>query len=188
VTLWRQKNQAIELSRFWRYFPVAHHPLRTRLSAKTAIIDSVRIQVQPFYGWGWSYRSGEQYAVPPPFCLDTEVIENGDFKTAIGRLDLPSHPLASMWIFLSPIRAGNTWNLSHLCAFSEQPSIPDDEEKIDVLGKVIGAANVTGFAHVELSTERYDVKLTPRLSSSGPITAGTSPTPLRPARGEDSAK
>jgi len=117
------------------------------------MIDLVRIRVQPFYGWGWSNRSQERCDVPPPFSLDAEIIEEGEFKTAIGRLELTSHSLASMWIFLSPIRAGNTWSWSHLCAFPEKPSIPDYPEKLDVLRNVISAATVTGFAHVEISTE-----------------------------------
>jgi hypothetical protein len=110
----------------------------------------VRIQVEPFYGWGWSCRDGKGAAVPPPFNLDAVITETDGFKTAVGLLDQAAHPLASMWIFLSPILAGNTWNLSHLCAFTDQPSISDNEENVNALGKVIASAQISGFARVSL--------------------------------------
>jgi hypothetical protein len=109
------------------------------------------------YGWGWSYRDGKAAPVPPPFSLGAVVAENHGFKRAVGRLDQPEHPLASMWVFLSPIIAGNAWNLSHVCVFNDQPSMPDNEgkvldneEKVNVLFKVINAADITGFARVEI--------------------------------------
>ena len=67
-----------------------------------------------------------------------------------------------MWVFLSPIIAGNTWNLSHVCVFNDQPSLPDDadktlddEAKATVLGKVIDAAEITGFARVKSPTRPF---------------------------------
>jgi hypothetical protein len=117
----------------------------------------MKIRVEPINGWGWSYRNGKEKAVPPPFSLEAVVEENHGFKTALGRLNQPSHPVASMWVFLSPIIAGNEWSFSHLCAFNDQPSMPgdgetilDNESKANVLGKVIAAADVTGFARVEI--------------------------------------
>jgi hypothetical protein len=104
------------------------------------------------YGWGWSYRDGKRAEVPPPFTFEAVVTETDGFKTATGRSDQNSHPLASMWLFLSPIRAGNTWQYSHICVFNERPSIPEDADKLSVLGKVIAAADVTGFAHVFVDT------------------------------------
>lgn len=108
--------------------------------------------MKPFYGWGWSYRSGKGAAVPPPFSLDARVTETAGFKTAVGRFDEPAHPLGSMWIFLSPIPAGNTWNLSHVCCFRDQPSVHDDEQRVDALRGIIAAADITGFAHVDVTT------------------------------------
>src|SRR5690348_1399713 len=64
-----------------------------------AIIERVRLQAEPMYGWGWSYRNGKNAPVPPPFSLNAVVNEADGFKTALGRLDQPTHPLTSMWIF-----------------------------------------------------------------------------------------
>jgi len=108
-------------------------------------------------GWGWSYRNGQVAAVPPPFTLEAVLTENHGLKNALGQLDQTAHPLASMWVFLSPIIAVNEWRLSHLCAFHEQPQMPidsieifDDEKKVDILSKVIDGADITGFARVEI--------------------------------------
>ncbi|MFC5861959.1 hypothetical protein ACFPT7_06615 [Acidicapsa dinghuensis] len=113
--------------------------------------------MDPIYGWGWSYRNGVTARVPPPFILDVVIAENYGLKRVLGRVEEPSHPLASMWVFLSPIIAGNDWSHSHVCAFKGQPSLPDEvdkgldnEDKGNVLGKVIAAADITGFAHVDI--------------------------------------
>jgi hypothetical protein len=100
---------------------------------------TMTFDVQPIYGWGWS-ADGHNVEVPGPFRLDTVVNEKDGFKTAIGRLDSPGHPLSAMWIVLSPIQATKAWEWSHLCAFPSEPSIPDD------LKTLVEAASLTGFA------------------------------------------
>ena len=115
--------------------------------------------MEPIYGWGWSRCDGKSAAVPPPFSLEVVLAEGQGFKKALGRVDQPSHPLALMWVFLSPIIAGNTWSLSHVCAFNDQPFTPDDgeeflsnEQKAKVLSEVIASADITGFARVEVDS------------------------------------
>jgi hypothetical protein len=95
--------------------------------------------VQPIYGWGWR-ANGHIVEVPGPFRMETVAKERGDFKTAVGRLDSPGHPLSAMWIVLSPIQATKTWEWSHLCAFPNEPSIPD------ALNALAESAPFTGFA------------------------------------------
>lgn len=56
--------------------------------------------------------------MPPAFSLEAVVTEINGFKTAVGRSERTSHPLASMWILLSPIIAGNTSEHSHVFAFT----------------------------------------------------------------------
>ena len=99
------------------------------------------------YGWGWSYSSGKNADVPGPFSIEVVVDDMNGFKTAIGRVDDGKHPLTKMWIVLSPIQAINKWDLSHVCAFNEKPDIADE------LGKLIAAADVTGFARAFIDAE-----------------------------------
>jgi hypothetical protein len=72
--------------------------------------------------------------------MKTAVNEKGEFKTAIGRFDDPEHLLSGMWVVLSPIQAGRTWEWSHLCGFLTEPSIPAD------LKTLVESAPLTGFA------------------------------------------
>ena len=78
--------------------------------------------------------------MPGPFSLEAVVGDVNGFKTAIGRMNEAQHPLTRMWIVLSPIQAINKWDLCHVCAFSEKPTIPDE------LAELIAVADVTGFA------------------------------------------
>jgi hypothetical protein len=76
--------------------------------------------------------------------MDMIVRERQDgFKTAIGRLDTPEHPLTSMWVVLSPFPTGNNaWDMAHVCGFSEEPTMPDD------IKTLVESAPLTGFARV----------------------------------------
>ena len=99
----------------------------------------MEFDVQPIYGWGWSFDT-LKIGVPAPFRMTVAISEQGEFKTATGKFDAPGHPLSGMWIVLSPIQAGKTWEASHLCAFPTEPSIPAD------LKTLVESAPVTGFA------------------------------------------
>lgn len=107
----------------------------------------MRFEVQPIYGWGWSYGRS-QFEVPGPFSLDAAVNERHEgFKTATGRVDSADHPLALMWIVLSPFPTGNNpWDLAHVCAFPDKPTIPDD---VMIL---VESAPITGFARVAVQS------------------------------------
>ena len=91
------------------------------------------------HGWGWS-SSGQNVSVPGPCSIEAVFDDMSGFKTAMGWINDERHPLANMWVVLSPIQAINKWDLCHVCAFSEKPDIPDE------LSKLIAVAKVTGFA------------------------------------------
>ena len=99
----------------------------------------MEFDVQPIYGWGWR-SEGCRAEVPPPFGVKAVVNEKSEFKTAIGTVEDPQHPLAGMWVVFSPIQAIKTWEWSHLCAFPTEPSIPGDLETL------VKSAPLTGFA------------------------------------------
>jgi hypothetical protein len=86
--------------------------------------------------------------VPPPFTLEVEAANRDGFKTAIGHLEQTAHPLATLWIVLSPLGAQGNWGFSHVCAFEKEPSIPDDPNKVAALGELIKSAEITGFARI----------------------------------------
>ena len=94
--------------------------------------------------------SGKSAGVPGPFWLEAAVADVNGFKTATGRMDEEKHPLTEMWIVLSPIQTLNKWDLCHVCAFSEKPDI------LDELGKLIAAANVTGFARAFVDADNVE--------------------------------
>lgn len=77
-----------------------------------------------------------------PFRMDTVVNEKGGFRTALGKFYDPRHPLSAMWIVLSPMQGAQSWKWSHLCAFPNEPSIPND------LKTLVESAPLTGFAKV----------------------------------------
>lgn len=91
-------------------------------------------------GDGLILSYGERAGVPGPFVMEAEVDDRNGFQTAIGQISDAKHPLADRWIVLSPIQAIKKWDLCHICAFKGRPDRPDE------LGKLIAAADVTGFA------------------------------------------
>ena len=100
------------------------------------------------YGWGWSYSTGASVQVPPPFTLDVEAVNRDGFKTAVGHMEQTDHPLAMLWIVLAPLGAQSKWGFSHVCAFEQEPSIPENSDKLAALGELIKSAEITGFAGV----------------------------------------
>ena len=106
----------------------------------------MKFDVQPIYGWGWS-NGPHRFEVPGPFSMDALVRDKPGFKTATGRLHNPDHPLASMWVILSPFPTGNNpWDMAHVCGFPEEPAIPDD------IKTLVESAPLTGFARVTVQT------------------------------------
>ena len=108
-------------------------------STDATIEGAVKFHVQPIYGWGWS-SDNQSFEVPGPFQIETVVNEYGGLKTASGMFYELGHALSAMWIVLSPIQAANTWEWSHICAFPDKPTIPED------LKTLIESAPLTGFA------------------------------------------
>jgi hypothetical protein len=111
----------------------------------------MRLQVNPIYGWGWYKTEGEALEVPAQFVLDaaveTPVDSRKSFTTALlGHLsDDSSHPLAGLWILLSP-RGGGAYNPR---AFVEKPEIQFYS------GGDAAQPCITGFAYVaESGTDR----------------------------------
>jgi len=100
---------------------------------------AVEFDVRPIYGWGWD-SEGRFIRVPAPFRIKTIVYEKDEFKSALGKVCDPEHPLSGMWVALSPMQAMKTWEWSHLCAFPTEPSIPVD------LKALVESAPLTGFA------------------------------------------
>jgi hypothetical protein len=43
---------------------------RPGVPVSLAVTEPVRVQVEPMYGCGWSYRSGKHVAVLPPFSIE----------------------------------------------------------------------------------------------------------------------
>lgn len=77
-----------------------------------ASIASMKLHVEPVYGWGWTDLRGQSIEVPAPFVLDVSVLKDGQpFHTAAGRLDDQcDHPLRGLWIVLSQRHAVNDGN------------------------------------------------------------------------------
>jgi hypothetical protein len=74
-----------------------------------ASITSMKLLVEPIYGWGWTDLQGQSVDVPGPFVLNVSVQEEGQpFNAATGRLDDQcDHPLRGLWIVLSQRHAVN---------------------------------------------------------------------------------
>lgn len=66
-------------------------------------IASMKLFVEPIYGWGWADLQGRSIEVPRPFALDVTVLKEGQpFHTAAGKLENDGdHPLRGLWIVLS---------------------------------------------------------------------------------------
>jgi hypothetical protein len=100
----------------------------------------MKLLVKPFYGWGWFKADGSLMEVPPPFELEVTMLHSGQpSQRAVGQVPLsPNHPLAGLWICLTPRFFPN--DACNLVAFAQEPNVSG--ESMGTRGPVL----FTGFA------------------------------------------
>ncbi|HTW35432.1 MAG TPA: hypothetical protein VMD53_12515 [Rhizomicrobium sp.] len=106
----------------------------------------MKLDVKPFYGWGWFDAKGGAVEVPPPFELDAQVIKQGQpFHSALGLASLPDHPLSNLWILLTQRHTTNDGDYN-LSAFSEKPTVKTDPTRFSgkqVMSGFVSAAVIS---------------------------------------------
>jgi hypothetical protein len=102
--------------------------------------EIMKLEITPYYGWGWSNAKGGVVTVPDRFELEAKVIEAGQpFYSVLGQLTAANHPLNGLWILLAQRHSLND-GLYNLWAFAEKPAIQITAAKFPM------EPIITGFA------------------------------------------
>jgi hypothetical protein len=98
----------------------------------------MKLQITPYYGWGWSDAKGGAVRVPEPFELEVEIIEAGQpFYSVLGQLTAANHPLTEFWILLAQRHTLNDGQYN-LWAFAEKPAIQTAAAKFPIEPAITG--------------------------------------------------
>jgi hypothetical protein len=103
----------------------------------------VKLTVNPFYGWGWSWENDANgvNGVPDIFILDAEartIIDGPDIF--LGWFPPSAHPLSGHWLLLTQRHVDKDGHYN-LMAYRERPRLPDD-----LTQKIETPCSVSGFA------------------------------------------
>ena len=97
----------------------------------------MKLRVKPIYGWRWFDENTHSVTVPEPFQLAAAITESGEpFRSALGFLEQPKHPLSGFWIALTQRHALSC----NLLAYSLKPDAASTQAQ----------PKITGFADVEI--------------------------------------